>query len=261
MLKLESLGIKMLNKKPINVYWAPCWIDIPQNNWNLLYPDPEQLYKNLSKKRAKETAPTDNLLQCPAVNTKFRNTYLFTTSVDSQITIDNDNVYSVFPDQLKRNGIAAKIQRTPSFKNNKLVVVMLSWIFFTDEESLDATFTPPYFHQTEIQKYGAPIPGTFDIGKWFRSYTYEVNLWDNVNQLNIKENDPLFYAEFITDRSVNIQRFEMNEKLFALANAGGNSSVYLGALKPLSKRYEQFAQSRNKDIIIKEIKKQIVGEK
>jgi len=261
MLKLEFLGIKMLKKKPINVYWAPCWTDVPENNWNMLYPDPEQLYKNLSKKRAKETAPTDNLLQCPAVSNKFRNTYLFTTSVDSNITIENDNAYSIFPDQLKRNGITAKIQRTASFENNKLVVVMLSWIFFTDEDSLDATFTPPYFHQTEIQKYGAPVPGTFNIGKWFRPYVYEVNLWDNVNEFNIKENDPLFYTEFITDRPVKVHRFEMNEKLFALSRATSSASVTMGALRPLSKRYEQFAQSRSKDIILKEINKQIVGKK
>jgi hypothetical protein len=257
---LESLGIKMKkNKKPINVYWAPCWTDVSQNNWNMLYPDPEQLYKNLSKKRSKDTSPLDNLLQCPAVSSKFKNTYIFKSAVDTDISINNNEVTSIFPDPLQRVGLGAKIQRTPSFENNLLVVVMLSWIFFTDEESLEATFTPPYFHKTGIQEYGAVIPGTFNIGKWFRPYVYEINLWENVNQLKIKEYDPLFYAEFLTDRPINMQRFEMNEKLFALSNASSTSSVSMGALKSLSKRYEHFAQSRNKEIVINQIQQQIVG--
>lgn len=247
-----------MEKEQIKVYWSPIWDDPSGTNWNLLYQEPEQLYKHFNKNRAtnKESNGGSNMLSCPAVSNKFKQTYMFTNPTESHLYID-DNMNVSY---LSETSIGGKIQRSPSLKDNLMLRYFLGWAFFTEEDSLEINITSPYFHKPQYLNYGAIIPGSFDIGKWFRPFNSEFNLWNDINEFKVEENEPLFYVEFMTDRPIVLQRFINTDSIHKLAFAGADISNTMGRFKPLVKRYEQFAASRNKELILKEIKNNLIGE-
>ncbi len=248
--------IKIINKKEVIVYWSPIWDDPSGTNWNLLYHEPEQLFKHFNKLRIsnKKMNENSNMLGCPAISNKFRQTYLFKNSANSHVSIDNNTKVSYLLD----TSIGAKIQREPSFDNNIILRYFLGWLFFTEEDSLEINITAPYFHKPKYLNYGSIIPGSFDIGKWFRPYNAEFNLWDGINEFKIDEDEPIFYIEFITDRPIILKRFINTDTINKLAWACADVSNTMGKFQPLKRRYEQFAASRNKEIVLKEIKNNLL---
>jgi hypothetical protein len=245
----------MKKKEPIVVYWSPAWNDENNQNWNFFYKDPEQLYKNLHKKRYAEKIKKNNtMLSCPVVSKKFKQTYVLLNPIKSHIVIDkNMNIsYPSLP------SVGGSVLRTPSFENNILLRYFLNWIFFTEEENLEINFLPPYFHKPQHLNYGAIVPGSFNIGKWFRQYNTEFNLWDDINEIIVNEDEPLMYVEFITDRPIVLKRFINTDKIHELSNACADVSKTMGVFQSLEKRYNTFIASRSKDIVLKEIKRNLI---
>lgn len=244
-------------KDPLIVYWSPVWDDQSGTNWNLLYQEPDQLYKNLNQNRADQKENDgSNIMGCPAVGNKFKQTYVFFNPTDSHILVENNMDISY----LSPTSIGGIVQRKPSFKNNIMLRYYLSWLFFTEEDSLEISITSPYFHKPRHLNYGSILPGSFDIGKWFRPYNAEFNLWEGISEIAVEENEPLFYIEFMTKRPIILKRFVNTDAIHRLAWAGAEVSTTMGIFKPLQKRYEQFAASRNKEIILKEIKANLLDE-
>jgi hypothetical protein len=247
----------MKDKEPIVIYWSPIWDDPSGTNWNLLYQEPEQLFKHFNKNRLtnKEANDSSNMLNCPAISNKFKQTYMFLNPTDSHLYIEDDMNISY----LSSTSIGGKIQRGSSFKDNIILRYFLGWSFFTEEDSLEMNITAPYFHRPKYLNYGAIIPGSFDIGKWFRPYNAEFNLWNGVNEFKAEEGEPLFYVEFMTDRPIILKRFINTDSIHKLAWASADISNTMGRFKPLVKRYEQFAASRNKELVLKEIKNNLLS--
>ena len=116
---------------PIVVYWSPIWDDQSGTNWNLLYHEPEQLYKHLNKNRAnQEENDGSSIMGCPAAGNKFKQTYVYFNPTDSHISVDQNMDISY----LSPTSIGGIVQRKPSFKNNIMLRYYLSWLFFTEEE-------------------------------------------------------------------------------------------------------------------------------
>jgi len=100
----------------------------------------------------------------------------------------------------------------------------------------------------------------FNIGSWFRPYFTEIQMWNNHGELIIKENEPIFYVEFLTDKKIKLVRFKYTKKLLTYSQHCVDAPSIFGLNLPLVKRYEKFKQSKMRDIILKEIKENIVGE-
>lgn len=247
----------MTYNDPLVVYWAPYYVpslDEKDNlNWNLLYSDPVQLHKELSINRETSTEARDNILSCPAVSSRFKNTYVFKNTLKTHYSFKNNE-----PIPLNKNHISMSIVRPPSIKSNLMVKFHMSWVFFTEEDGLTAHLNPPYFSNGAYSKYGVITSGGFDIGKWFRPMATEFNLWANVKEFCIEDEEPVMYVEFLSDRPVVLKRFYMSSELHAFANSNLYSVGLMGEWLPLKKRYEQFKRSRGKEIIIKEIKKNLL---
>lgn len=249
----------MASLEPIIVYWAPYYVPSPADtesfNWNLLYSDPVQLYKDLNAKRELSTPIENNMLSCPAVSGRYRNTYVFKNTLKTHYMFKNNE-----PVPQNNNYINMSIIRNPSIKDNMMVKLHLSWIFLTEEDSLIAHLNPPYFSNAKHAKYGAICSGGFDIGKWFRPMATEFNLWTNVKEFCLEDEEPIMYVEFISDRPVVLKRFNMSPELHSFAKANVNSVKLMGAWLPLKKRYDHFKRSRGKEIVVKEIKNNLFTE-
>jgi hypothetical protein len=245
------------NKTPINVYWSPVPKSIDDRGSTFLYPDPINLLEDLSKRKSAQKQDA-SIFACPAFRNKTSNTYFFTSPVSSQYTFKtiSGNVFVAPADKNKRS-MEASTLRPESLSGNPHITLSLYFSLFA-EEPLEATFSAPYFHEAKYTKYGSLVPGTFDIGQWFRPYTAEFNMWKEEGIFNLEEGEPLFYVEFLTDRPINIIRFKQTADSLAYAQNCSRSSGDFMRRFPLSKRYEFFNKTRMRDLLLKEIKENII---
>jgi len=84
--------------------------------------------------------------------------------------------------------------------------------------------------------------------------------WKKEGNIVFKENEPLIYAEFKTDRPIIFHRFVDNEKLMKYRNAVVGSKMLLGNFKPLASKYQKFKDVGFKEKILTEIKKNLIEE-
>ena len=77
-------------------------------------------------------------------------------------------------------------------------------------------------------------------------------------EIHIKKDEPLFYVELRTDKKINLQRFNYTEKLWSISHAASESGFMLGRGLGLKNRYKKFNDTGLNDIVLDEIKNNIV---
>lgn len=248
-------------KDYINVYWAPAvYYDVSNSasqEWEMLYPEPVNLYNSLVKKQVKNNNVKRSFFVCPAVKQNFKNTYVIKNAVYSEYEYASDPFPTI--KQYSDFALGSKIERPSAILDGPLFSFSLSYIFFSDE-SLEAHFTAPYFHKSTYTQYGSIIPGTFNIGLWFRPYNFEVQMWNKDGKFILQEDDPLFYVRFETDKKIKLHRFKYNQQLHAYSNESSNSSLSMRQNVQLFDRYRRFKEARMNESILKEIQKTSIGE-
>jgi hypothetical protein len=145
----------------------------------------------------------------------------------------------IVPKNANRPHLETRILRPPTMVGKPLFELSLFFCFFS-EEPLMASFTPPFLHNSNFTKQGVPPTGSYDIGKWLRTYPMEIMLWNEVGTFKLEKNEPLFYVEFLTDRPINLQRVESTGKLNSYAALGAASPTMIESKIPLVTRYETF---------------------
>jgi hypothetical protein len=257
----------MDSKSPIVVYWSPPYKHQQENGdlhplvgreSNIYYKNPNSLFMDLIKDKSEESK-NKSFFACPAVSKKFKNTYIFKSPMSSKYYIDftdKDNIVLTSPN-LNDPCIPVEISRNYSVENSPIMLFHFP-IFLFSEEPLEINLTAPYFHEPKILKYGAVIPGGFDIGQWFRPIHYEVNFWKEKQEIEIIEDEPLFYVEFLTDRPVILKRFIQNKNIHDLQESISGTTTFMEKNVPLIKRYKRFKESSIREILLKEIKKEVV---
>ena len=243
----------MLEKKSkeINVYWSPASFTLDEESWNMLYSDPKSIVNDIYSKRNLE-AKHRSFLSCPAFKDKLKNVFMFNNTFDSEYHYENEIVESV-----GQSSVGLYSQRSKSITDGPLLTYNMSWLFFA-EESVDCLFTSPYFHKTEYTSSGALVPGQFDIGFWFRPFNLEIQMYNEKGNIKFNKNEPLFYIDIQTDKKINFIRFNMNKKIYNLSQESVQSPQRYKKFLSLNDRYSVFKNSKMKEIILNEIKKEIV---
>ena len=242
--------------KPINIYYSPVYSG--NDDWTFLFPKPKTLFNNLRENKSDE-ASNGFMLSCPAISDKTRKILVFNSPMSFKIEYGwnsiNDNYIRGIGDVL----INAEYVREPSFNFGPCISFAMSNIFFADEP-VDAYFTPPMFHKPGYTNYGSVIPGEFNVGKWFRPYNFETQMWSNSGVIEVQEGEPLFYVEFKTDRPINLHRFNLSTKTnqYLLANVG--STRIFGRGQTLLSRYKRFEDVGFREKILTEIKNNLIDE-
>jgi hypothetical protein len=243
----------MNKKNPLVIYWAPN----DSSDWDMLYPEPNFLLDNfILDKNIKSKKNT--FFACPAVREKLGKTLEFRCPINSKYLYDFSNSDNGFyPENNTELFIGYKITKPASLNNKPLIEFNLSYFLFS-EESLQANFTSPYFSKPQYMTNGITVPGSFDIGQWFRPYNLEIMLWENVGNFEFKEDEPLFYVEFLTDRPIVLKRFVTTAKLMDYATACSTSPFKIERNVPLISRYKRFKSARMNDLVLNEIKKNLI---
>jgi hypothetical protein len=244
----------------ITVYWAPAisYEVEPHREFNMMYPEPENMFSYLTSRRSTFNQ-SRSMLVCPAFKGKMKRTFFFKNSTECNFLYETDDRGEVYlQDQI---GFPEEVRslRAPGLDFGPTIVVNFPYIFFSDSE-VEASFSQPIFHPQGYSKYGSVVPGTFDIGSWFRPYSTEIQMWNNSGELIIKEDEPIFYVEFLTNKKIKLVRFKYTKKLFTYAQHCVDAPPIFGNNLPLTKRYKKFKESRMRDVILKEIKENIIGD-
>lgn len=244
----------------ITVYWAPAMsyeVEL-HREFNMLYPEPENMFSYLTSKRS-EHNQSRSVMVCPAFTNKMKKTFFFKNSVECNFLYETSDRGEVYLQDQKAFPETVTAIRPPGFIFGPTIVVNFPYIFFSDSD-LEANFSQPTFHPQGYSKYGSVTPGRFNIGSWFRPYAVEIQMWNNSGELIIKEDEPIFYVEFLTDKKIKLVRFKYTKKLLTYAQHCVDAPQIFGKYIPLPKRYKKFKESRMRDVVLKEIKENIVGD-
>ena len=241
-------------KKPINVYWAPSFDLVDNRDWTFLYPTPEVLFTNLMKDRNKDIG-NSSLFACPAVSNKFKKMLVFSNALDCSYDYDSKRDPEIIPQT--EQYLSVFRAREDNMKSGPIYKTGLSYIFFSDEP-VNVSFTPPYFHKPGFTKSASVIPGEFDVGQWFRSYAFEFQTWSEKGELVLEKDEPLFYAEFKTDRPIVLHRFNFTHTLEKYSNAMVDTTRLFGRGESLQTRYARFRSVGFREKILTEINTNLV---
>ena len=247
----------MFEKEPLVVYWAPFSAhDIADiGEWNMLYEDPVSLFSELFPKKTEESK-NKSYLSCPSVSSRLKSTFVFknnlSTGIEYDFTDGKDEMYLHAEEQ-----VAVRKERESSLTCGPTLVYAMKYFFFA-EEPTQAFFNPPFYHKPGYMRYGSILPGVLDIGQYFRQFNCEIQMWENKGSFVMKEGDPIFYLEIPTDRKIILKRFVLTKKLYSYAMSTAESPSWYGKNLPLAKRYQRFMKTRTNELVLREIKNNLL---
>jgi hypothetical protein len=212
-----------------------------------------KVYSDLQSRRTTNKNPA-NFLSCPAVRDSWHNVFMFSPKKTSKVTYVRDLV-------LRTEDLSVEQSRKPHLTDTN-IFNLVSRSYFFCEQPLKIKVTAPYFHNVQYQRRGTFVGGVFDIGQWFRPIESEIITWDEKGEIIFAENEPLFYVEFLTDKSITLKEFAINPIIEHLGSALVNSPFQnmdnlQGSLKS---RYNAFNGSEFRLSLIEEIKASLVSE-
>jgi len=246
----------MAKLPPLVVYWAPVISSSEDGEWNMLYPEPTRLWESIMKDKNPARGST-TYTSCPAAVHQFKNTFVFKNALESIYSYDFTQPGAEYMQPTSSTYLSCELTRPPAVLTGPTIDFKLKYVFFA-EEPVTATFTPPIFSKPKYFQYASVVPGKMDIGSWFRPYTLEMQLWDSKGTLTLEDDEPLFYIDVNTDREVTLKRFKMTSNLIAIIDHCTKSTDWMGRGTPLVERYRKFRASRTNDLVLQEIKNNLL---
>jgi len=244
-------------KEKITVYWSP-W-SIPEKTDHMMLIDfkPTPLMLDIQKRRAKNLKiPSTNFVAggnyqaCSALHTFIKNMFILKSPISAEIKLDENG--TIIDSDLS----IWFVERMSSIENSFSVDLDVGWLFFS-EETLGLEITSPYMHKTTHQDYGFTPAAQMDISSWFRPLPAIFQLWENVKELKIQKDDPIFYIKFNTNKEIEFKRFVITQSIFNKTLA---CTQYKNNFKfqSLEKLYKIFNSNGLRDQVLKEIKENLV---
>lgn len=232
------------------VYWAVSNVTQGSMVSRALYLEPEPIapFANYST-----TLKHNNFKLCPSFVDHVKNIYSLKFPIDYDFTLTDTEVSSNTLDQNFFNNFV--FVRDPM---QKVVSFNVRYVFFT-EESLMMSLTPPYLETNELATNTVSIPGTFDIGQWFRTIDYSVQFKPGIDKITINRGDVYNYVHFHTNEPIQLIRFDYVDELDKIQRDMLSSKGFLGNKSPkLSYYYNLLKQSRYSTKILRLIKDNVL---
>lgn len=130
--------------------------------------------------------------------------------------------------------------------------------FFFCEESLEIEVFSPFLQHSEFVKNAYIVPGTFNIGKWFRPVNPAIQLMSHHSRRVVSpKGDPMMYIRFKTDRPVILKKFYITPELLDISASAVGYKMY-EKNKTFEYLYNKFTSSGLKNKVISIIKNNLV---
>lgn len=251
----------MSKKDYITVYWAPSPYVSKEVSWSYLYPEPVNILSELNKSRNKEIKNSKGIFSCPSYIDAMKNVYILKSSIDDKINVPQelftDNSYNYPFEYDSGSKLLTTIIRPSSFDNYINVSYNLGWLMFADEP-LEVRFTAPYFPTTTPAEGVILAAGEMNIGKWYRDYMLDYHVPLGIKELIIKDNQPLAYVEFKTNKKIILKRYQLTRTLRSIADDLSSSGTRYGFFKSLEHKYKKANEALIPQQVLSEIKKNLI---
>jgi len=236
-------------EKTLNVYWAHATSPANSVSTSLLMGNIAPVISTLVSKHKPNAYH-----QCKSFHAAFKNMFLITHPVDLEIDLSAESLLDLQEETFFVNG---QIRYRPFKDFNKTTFDYDHSFVFFSEESLILQVTPAYMHNTSDKKSGYITSGSMDISSWYRPIFSTYQLWDNQNSIKFTKDEPMMYFQFLTDKKINLIRFEENDALRDIRQGCVNFKHILPN-QPLGELYRRFRSGRLHKKVLKEIKKNIL---
>ena len=231
----------------ITVYWA-CL----EEEW-IKATEPEPVLKRFYSRNIKSKNFFDKsaINYCPVFNESLQNVYAIKSIYDYSFKIQGEECFSDKHDQnfFDKHIIARSIKE-------KFFSFKIKYVFFTEEDSLEINaYQHPIFEENEIAKRCMIIPGSFNIGKYFRNLEFAFILKKEFNEFIVKDEDVLYYLQFNTKEKINFKQFKMNNDLQEMIDSGRKANFFSNKKVKIQHFYDKF---KGKKYILDKIKENLL---
>tara|TARA_Y100000310_G_scaffold340512_1_gene436550 strand:- start:1255 stop:1974 length:720 start_codon:yes stop_codon:yes gene_type:complete len=143
--------------------------------------------------------------------------------------------------------------------DEQLINIVLAVSFVTDSPSLQMSMENPYFEDNKFTSSCYVIPGTMDIGKYYRGLDLDFRIKENHNRAAFDEGDIIYYLRFHTPEKINFKQYFMSDKLREYGiMIGEMKSSFSSSPRPLSFFYDKYKKFNLQSKIMKEIKENLI---
>lgn len=252
-----------MDSNTITVYWAPFPFTKESEQWNIFYREPEPVLADLKMNRKKMDKGSSNFWICPTFIEHIKNVYQVKNNVDFNYSlpmeeiVKRQNISGQEMFNINIEKISLNSPRASSLNGYINLSLNMSWLMFADE-SVNVRITAPYFPNVTVGDGVLVAPGGFDIGSWYRPFAYDMHIPTTTTELKFKKDDPLLFFEFQTDKKIIFKRYCMTDYLRELSNECLRFVDRFGFNVKLIEKYRIFKQSKMREIILKEIKNNLV---
>jgi hypothetical protein len=114
----------------------------------------------------------------------------------------------------------------------------------------------PFLENNNITERCNVIPGTFDIGKWFRHIEFPFYLKEEYDEFKIEEDEIFQYIKFDTKEKIIFKQFKVTPQIQQFSSDNTNAKEFRKAkLRELDNYYSMV---KHKKHIINEIKNNLL---
>jgi hypothetical protein len=231
----------------ITVYWA-----CNDESW-LRAKTPEPIYKEFVQNSKNQE---NGIILCPATKDYMQNIFSLKSLFDYNFKLNsNEELDEVFTDQYDQKFFNDHV--LVRSRKDRLFSIFQKFIFFTEEKSLlmsGGLF--PFLENNNITKQCTIIPGTFNIGKWFRQLEFAFYLKEEYDQFKIEEDEIFQYIKFETKEKIIFKQFKVTSEiqnfLLDIDKAKEFRKIKIRALE------EYYSMLKHKKYIINEIKNNLI---
>ena len=232
----------------ITIYWA-----CNDESW-LRAKTPEPIYKNFVQNPKNQK---NNITLCPATKDYMQNIFSIKSLFSYDFTLGlNEEVNEVFTGQYDQKFFDNHV--LVRSRKDRLFTFFQRFCFFTEEKSLlMSAGILPFLEDNNITKRCVVIPGTFDIGRWFRQIEFAFYLKKDYDEFKIEEDEIYQYIKFHTKEKIIFKQFRVNSKIQDLIYDIDYAKNY--RKQKFRSLEEYYLMLKNKKHIIKEIKNNLVN--
>tara|TARA_R110000824_G_scaffold238121_2_gene426864 strand:+ start:318 stop:998 length:681 start_codon:yes stop_codon:yes gene_type:complete len=198
--------------------------------------------------------PVAEYRKCPAFRDYFHNVYGWKSLYTYSLRRDGDSFKSDLYDQdfFDRFFWIRSV-------DDQLLSFQQGVSFITDSSSLKLSIEHPYFEDSKFTSSCYTIPGTLDIGRYYRRLDFAFHIKKDHDTFAVDEGDILFYLRFHTEEKINFKQYYMTDKLREYqAMITDVKWFVVPPTRPLKYFYQLYEKSNLRTRILKEIKRNLV---
>lgn len=233
----------------INIYWASL-----QEEW-IRAEEPSSVSKNFYSKNIHDSKDSKlNLNYCPGFNKNIKNLFEIKSLYDYSFRIENNQIVSDLYDQkfFDKHVVIRDVEK-------KFFSFMQGTIFFTDENSLEiSSYQHPWLENNYITERCMLIPGTFDIGKWFRPLEFPFILKNQFDEFKINYGDVMYYVKFNTNEKINFKKFMFDHKIAKYLESSIAANRYIDSGFSKNNMEIFYKLFKHKKTLLKDIKSNLL---